>query len=179
MSLAAGKLESEVKVRIIGVQNQVYRFQFFYVLNLSDWLLAIGDNLPKTLQKESMSALCDLHLAELTVQTIRKCNPMKKLSYFSKPSQRKLLIIVSSTRLHYRIKEKGQSVDLSITIFKLEYSNNANTCHLTSPEEYFRQQYFENPDLIISSIKDRFDQPDFTAFLKTQQLLLNIIHDKN
>lgn len=42
-------------------------------------------------------------------------------------------------------------------------------------EEYFWQQYFENLDLIISSIKDRFNQPTFVAFLKVEQLLLNII----
>ena len=30
VSLATGKLDSEVKVRIIGVQNQMCGFQFFY-----------------------------------------------------------------------------------------------------------------------------------------------------
>ena len=53
-----------------------------------------------------------------------KCSPKRenllgKLSYFSKPSQRKLLIILSSTRLPYRVKEKGQTMDLSIITFKL------------------------------------------------------------
>ena len=47
-------------------------------------------------------------------------NLLGKLSYFSKPSQRKLLIILSSTRLHYRVKEKGQTMDLSIITFKLK-----------------------------------------------------------
>ena len=70
---------------------------------------------------------------------------MKKLSYFLKPSQRKLLIILSSTRLHCRIKEKDQIMDLSI----------------------------------ISLIKDHFNQPAFTAFLKMDQLLLNIILHNN
>ena len=54
-----------------------------------------------------------------------KCSPKRenllgKLSYFSKPSQRKPLIILSSTRLHYRVKEKGQTMDLSIITFKLK-----------------------------------------------------------
>ena len=31
----------------------------------------------------------------------------------------------------------------------------------------------------MSSIKDRLNQPAFTAFLKMKQLLLNIIHDNN
>ena len=86
VSLATVKLDSEVKARIIGVQNQMCEFQFFYGLNLSQQLFAISDNLSKTLQKELMAALSGLHIAELTVKTIRKCDQMKTLSYFSKPS---------------------------------------------------------------------------------------------
>ena len=41
-------------------------------LNLSQMLFAISDNLSKTLQKESMSALGSPQLAELTVQTYQK-----------------------------------------------------------------------------------------------------------
>ena len=55
MSLAAGHLDSEMKARIIEVQSQR--------------LFAISDNLSKTLQKESTSALSGLHSAELIVQT--------------------------------------------------------------------------------------------------------------
>ena len=51
VSLAAGKLDSEVKARIIGVQNQMCKFQFFYGLNLSKQLFAVSCNLSKTLQK--------------------------------------------------------------------------------------------------------------------------------
>ena len=69
VSLATGKLDSEFKARIIGVQNQMCQFQFFYGLSLIQQLFAISDNLSKTLQKESMSALSSLHLAELTVKT--------------------------------------------------------------------------------------------------------------
>ena len=52
------------------------------------------------------------------------------------------------------------------------YSNSADTHHPITLEQYFRQQYFENLNLIISSIKDRFNQPIFAAFLKMAQLLL-------
>ena len=64
--------------------------------------------------------------------------------------------------------------------FQVEgYSNSANTYHPTTPEQCFRQQYFEKIDLIISSIKDGFNQPGFTAFLKMEQLLLNTILNNN
>ena len=36
VSLATGKLDSEVKARIIGVQNQMCEFEFFYGLKLSN-----------------------------------------------------------------------------------------------------------------------------------------------
>ena len=71
MLLATGKLDTEVKARIIGVQNQICEF-FFYGLNLSQRLFAISDNLLKTLQKGSMPELTGLHLAELTVKTYLK-----------------------------------------------------------------------------------------------------------
>ena len=49
----------------------------------------------------------------------------------------------------------------------------------TTVDDHFRQQYFENLDLIISSIKYRFIQPAFTVFLKMEQMLLNILQQKN
>ena len=67
MSLTVDTLDSEVKTRVIGVQNQMCNFEFFYGLNLSQRLLVISENLSKTLQKESMSALSGFHLAQLTV----------------------------------------------------------------------------------------------------------------
>ena len=101
VSLGTGKLDSEVKAKIIGVQNQMCEFQFFFGLNLSQRLFAISDNLSETWQKESMSALSCLDLAELTVKTHQKMRSDEETELFSKPCQRKLLIILSSTRLHY------------------------------------------------------------------------------
>ena len=49
--LATDKLDSEVKAKTIGVQNQMCEFQFFCGLNLSQRLFALSDNLSRTLQK--------------------------------------------------------------------------------------------------------------------------------
>ena len=83
------------------------------------------------ISNKKLLSMCFLWIEDLRVledfvgccekmRPIRKYNQMKKLSYFSKPSQRKFLIILSATRLHYRVKEKGQTIDLSITSFKLK-----------------------------------------------------------
>ena len=49
--LATGKLDSEVKARIIGVQDQMCEFQFFHGLNLSQRLFTISDHLSKPCKK--------------------------------------------------------------------------------------------------------------------------------
>ena len=141
-------------------------------------LFAVSDNLSKTLQKESMYALSSLHLAELTVQTYHKMWPDEEVQLFFKTVSRKALGYPFSNQAvlpHTAKRSNYKSLD---NYFQFEgYSNNANTYHPTTPGEYFRQQYFENLDLIISPIKDCFNQPPFTALLKMlEQLRLNIIH---
>ena len=141
-------------------------------------LFAISDNLSKTLQKESMSALSSLHLAELTVQTYQKMWSDEEVELFFKTVSRKALGYPFNNQAvlpHTTKRSNYKSLD---NYFQFEgYSNNANTYHPTTPGEYFRQQYFENLDLIISPIKDCFNQPPFTEFLKIlEQLRLNIIH---
>ena len=108
VSLATGKLDSAVKATIIGVQNQMCEFQFFYGLRLSQQLFAIGDDSSKSLQKESLSTLSGLHLAELTVKTYQKMRSDEEDELFQKLSQRELLIFLSSTRLHCCVKEKAK-----------------------------------------------------------------------
>ena len=91
VSLATGKLDSDVKARIIGVQNQISKFQFFYGLNLSQRLFAISDNLSKTLRKESISVLSGLHLVELTVKTYQKMRSDEEAELFFKTVSKKAL----------------------------------------------------------------------------------------
>jgi len=43
---------------------------------------------------------------------------------------------------------------------------------LTDVKSYYRQQYFEAIDLVVNSIKDRFDQPGYRIYRNLEQLLL-------
>ena len=180
VSLATGKLDSEVKARIIGVQNQMCEFYFFCGINLSQRLFAKSDNLSKILQKGSMSALSGLHLAELTVKTYQKVRSDEEAELFFKTVSKNALdyFFINNTALPRKRKRPNYgSLD---NYFQVEgYSNSANTYHPTTPEQYFSQEYFGNLDIIISSTKDCFNQPAFMAFLKMEQLLLNIILDNN
>lgn len=180
-SLATGKLDSEVKARIIGVQNQMAEFQFFYGLNLSQRLFAISDNLSKTLQKESMSALNGLHLAELTIATYERMRTDANAKLFFDTISKKAADHTFLNKPELPRKRKRPNYRSIIEYMQIEgyTDNDDNAHHPKTPEDYFREHYFDSLDLIISSIKDRFNQPAFVAFLKMEQLLLNIISDNN
>ena len=121
--------------------------------------VAISDNLSKTLQKESMSALSGLHLGELTVKTYQKMRSDEEAELFFKTVSKKALDYPFINKAALPRKRKRPNYGSLDNYFQVEgYSNSANTYHPTTPEQYFRQQYFENLDLIISSIKDRFFQ---------------------
>ena len=127
-----------------------------------------------------MSALSGLHLAELTIQTYQKKGSDEEAELFFKTVSKKSLDYSFINEAALPRKTKRPNYEYLDNYFQVKgYSNKANIYHPTTPEEYFWQQYFENLHLIISSIKDRFNQSGFTAFLKMEQLLLNIIHDKN
>ena len=127
-----------------------------------------------------MSLLSGLHLAELTVQTYQKMRSDEEAELFFKIVSKKALDYPVINKAALPRKRKILNYGSFNNYFQAEgYSNNANTYHPTTPEQYLRQQYFENLDLIISSIKDRFNQAAFMAFLKIEELLLNTILHNN
>ena len=69
-----------------------------------------------------MPVLNGPHLAELTVKTYQKMRSDEEAELFFKTVSKKALDypFISSSRLHYHVKEKGQTMDLSIITFKLK-----------------------------------------------------------
>ena len=54
----------------------------------------------------------------------------------------------------------------------------ANATIFTSPEIYFRQQYFQVFDLLISELERRFNQLSLSVFKDTEKLLMTSSNDK-
>ena len=98
---------------MIGVQNQICELQFFYGLNLSQRLFAISDNLSKTLQKESISALSGLHLAELTAKIYQKMQSDEEAELFFKFASKKASDYPFINKAALLRKRKRPNVDLS------------------------------------------------------------------
>ena len=62
-------LTREVRSRMIGCQFRTKLFKFFYGVHLPYKLNLITDNLSKSLQKESMSAIEGQRIAQLTLKS--------------------------------------------------------------------------------------------------------------
>ena len=85
--------------------------------------VAISDNLSKTLQKESMSALSGLHLAELTVKTYQKMRLDKEAGLFFKTLSKKGLDYPFINKAALLRKRKRPSYGSLDNYFQVEYSN--------------------------------------------------------
>ena len=63
-----GNLEPEIKCRIIDVKSQMNTFNYFYEVTILQLVLRHSDNLPKTLQKSSLTSCQGKEIADLTLQ---------------------------------------------------------------------------------------------------------------
>ena len=59
-----GNLEPEIKGKIIGVKSQMNTFNCFYGVTILQLVLGHSDNLPKTLQKSSLTSCPGKEIAD-------------------------------------------------------------------------------------------------------------------
>ena len=100
-----------------------------------------------------MSALRRLHLTELTVKTYQKMQSDEEAGLFFKTVSKKALdySCINKAALPRKKRLNYGSLD---NYFQVEgYSNSANTYHPNTPEQYFRQQYFETSILSYHQLK--------------------------
>uniref|UniRef100_A0A1X7TTB8 DUF4371 domain-containing protein n=1 Tax=Amphimedon queenslandica TaxID=400682 RepID=A0A1X7TTB8_AMPQE len=63
--------DTELKTRILGVQAQMKKFDFFFGVSLGFLLLKHTDNLSKTIQKEDICATEAQHVTSLTLSILK------------------------------------------------------------------------------------------------------------
>ena len=153
--------DPSIKSRIIGVQAQFKTFQYFYGVFLGELILKHSDNLSKTLQSPKLSASEGQHIAEMTVRTLQTLRNDTNFDLFwvKVETIRKNLMLVNLKRRLPRRLDDG----------------NAEPEFISDCKQYYRQQYYEALDLIISCIKDRFDQIGYKSYRNLQDLLLKAV----
>ena len=77
-----GKLDPDIKGRIIGVKSQMMKFALWFGLKLCERLLKITDNLSMTLQKQSLSAAQGYDIANLTIKTLQRMRTSESFKSF-------------------------------------------------------------------------------------------------
>ena len=175
-SLKEGNLNTEVKGRVIGCLKQMKKFDFYYGLLLSQRLHALTDNLSKTLQNKNMPAINGQRLARLTLSTLESMHNDHDANLFFQT-------VVQKAEKHVEIKEpelpkkrKKPRYDV-LQYFDGCDANGEEHQHKT-PEEKYRQMYFEALDLFVVSLKERFEQPTYTIYANIEQLLLTAVNEE-
>ena len=171
------KPDAETKARINGCKKQMESFSFYFGLNLGRKLYAHTDNLSKTLQKEKMSAISDKELADLTIKTMQGMRNDRDFDLFYETVTKSASSIdFVSTPTAPRKRNRPKYDILQFLEGNPRCSGEAyypETAHA-----HFKAIYFEAIDVIVSSIKERFEQPAFKIFTEMGQLLLKSISKK-
>ena len=116
-----------------------------------------SDNLSRTLQKSSLSAVEAQHLASLTVSTLCKmCTEESFRAFFDLVEYSRNLFNVERPSLPRRKKVPMRIED-----------ENCGDSLIETVEEYFGAV-----ELAVTSIKDRFDQPGYAVYRNLEELLL-------
>ena len=154
--------ESDIKARINGVAAKMNDFDFLFCLLLAERILKHTDNLSKTIQATSMSAVEGRRLSQLCTEVLKSLRTDECFDQFwaySERVQENLNISEASLpRLHKRLRRYEDGT--------------ADHYHPATPMMYYKQIYFEALDVAVSAIEDRFDQNDYSMYAKLEQLLL-------
>ena len=167
--LQEGGLNTEVKARIMGCKNQMSTFHFFFGLRLGQRLFSITDNLSKALHSEKLSAVSSQNMASLTLKTLQNMRTQEDFELFFN------LVTKQAQKLpvdepHLKRKRKVPKYSILQYLDGQETTNEAH--HLVTVEDEFRQHYFDALDHMTNTIKERFDQPSFKAYVNLEELLV-------
>lgn len=163
------QLDPDVKARIIGAKAQMSKFALLFGIHLCKKLLKITDNLSRTLQKQSLSAAEGQNIAAKTVITLEKMRSSEAFDQFFQ--------VVNLSRSELEVdppqlprKRKAPS-RFEIGSGSPSFSNTV--------EDHYRAIFFEGLDLVINSVKHRFEQPGYKIYRNLEELLVLAANGKD
>ena len=157
-----GKLDPDIKGRIIGVKTLMLKFTIWFGLKLCERIQKITDNLSVTLQKQSLSAAQGYEIAQLTIKTLQHMRTSESFKNFFET----LKILHSGFNVEAPVLPRKWRAPKRIEIGEGE------CYHVDDVEDYYCIQYFEAIDLAITGITNRFDQPGYTIYSNLESLLV-------
>ena len=150
----------DVKSRIIRCQKEITRFDFYFALHLGYKFYSLTDNLSKSLQSSTLSAVAAQRLARLKISTIESMrnDEFAKLyfDYLTKCASQHTLIEESKLD---RKRRKPNYATLQIID---GFESNAEIWYSENILDKNCVMYFEVAD--ITPLKDRFEQETFHVY---------------
>eukprot|EP00117_Sycon_ciliatum_P045417 scpid51443/ scgid32647/ Zinc finger MYM-type protein 1 len=161
--LDGGKLDPDVKGRIIGVKSQLARYTLLFGLHLCLAILRLTDNLSRTLQKQTLSAADGQASAALTVKTLETMRYDEAFQlFFGRVEVDRKSTGTDEPALPRKRKAPA----------RFEIGTGVGHHH-ENPEDQFRPMYFEALDLAAACIRDRFDQPGYKVYRSLEEVLVH------
>ena len=145
------------------------QYNLLFGFKLCERILKITDNLNRTLQKQSLSAVQAQTIADLTVKTLKGMRTDEAFDLFFKLVQ--------------QLSDKTNTAEPSLPRKRKAPKHfevgDGDRNHSPTVMEYYRRQYFEALDLATSSIHDRFDQPGYAVYKNLEALLFKAANKRN
>ena len=153
----------EMSAKVNGIGSHLKKFDFLFGVMLGEKVLRFADNLSRTLQQKELSAAEGQLAAELTVDTLATFRNVEEFSKFWSSVMDK----AAGVEVNEPILPRKRKVPITLEVGR----STGDTPE--TPKDHYRQIYFEAFDLIMATIKDRFDQPGYRVYRNLEVLLLN------
>ena len=164
--------DTEMKARIRGVDIHMRTFDYMYGVILGELILKHSDNLSKSLQSPTSSAVEGHHLALVTVKTLKTLRTDDSFDMFWENT----LSITQSKGIDApKLPRKRQPPK---TLNQYFGHSNTTPAHPANAKDMYRKHYFEALDLVISAIQERFEQRDYKIYASCEELLLKAAKNK-
>ncbi len=158
----------EIRARVIGVEAVMTKFSFLFGLILSEKILQHTDNLSKTLQTPALTASEGQEIADLTCQTLERMRTDEMFDLF----WMKVIDLQRKNGVNEPCLPRKRRAPHHLEV------GSSESFHHSSPKEYYKQQYFECLDFIVTAIRDRFNQPGYVTLKNLENLLIKAANGK-
>ena len=148
-------------------------FDYYFGLKFGKMLYSHTDKLSQTLQDVKMSAVSSKRLAILTADTISSLYNDESFNalYHTCLKEAEKIPTIGAPFL----KRNRKYPKYSILHHVEGWQSKSQGHHLNSPHDHYCQEFYNAVDVLLSSVRDHFDQPSILVFEKLESLLVKAL----
>ena len=154
-----------MKARIRSVDAYMRTFDYVFGVYLEELILSHSDNLSKTLQSSTLSAVQGQDCANLTIKVLEKLRSEENFDLFwENVSSKAKSLDMDEPKLP---RKRGAPKRLE----DFHGYGPAKPTQLGKPKDLYRKHYYESLDHVVNCIKERFNQEDYRKYAALQELI--------